>query len=169
MARQEWDTKTWEDLIARVQSLLANEESEAQVRSEFSPTAVMLALGAMLVSYHKYGAVADGYPKHVNAIGTPDAVDRRIFASMGSSGKRLSWYYWGEKTPDGDTLIEPGNVEYLIDAMNFLMIEFMYPAHPKARYQATDRWGSPGRVATNPLFDGAGVQHTNRDLAATNE
>lgn len=31
-----------------------------------------------------------------------------------------------------------GNTEYLVDAANYLMFEFMYPQHPKAHFKATD-------------------------------
>lgn len=30
------------------------------------------------------------------------------------------------------------NTEYLVDAANYLMFEFMYPQHPKAHFKATD-------------------------------
>jgi hypothetical protein len=167
--RAEWDQKSWEDVVARVTALLNSDDGEAVTRSEFSPTAVLLALGAMQVSFHKYGSVAEGYPKRVNAIGKPDNVDRRVFGTLGSFGKRLTWYFWGEKDVEGVEFIAPGNVEYLIDAMNFLMIEFMRPAHPKAHYKATDRWGSPGRVAVNPLYEGKGVQYKNSDLSGDDD
>lgn len=35
-----------------------------------------------------------------------------------------------------------GNKEHLVDAANFLMIEFMYPSHPNAHWEATDAEGS---------------------------
>ena len=37
-----------------------------------------------------------------------------------------------------------GNTEWLIDAANFLMIEFMYPRHPDAHFRSTDTNESPG-------------------------
>ena len=41
---------------------------------------------------------------------------------------------------------ETGNTEYLCDAANYLMFEFMYPQHPKAHFEATDSNGSAGIV-----------------------
>lgn len=161
--RATWDSKEWEQLLARVQSMLAS-EAAPYTRSEFSPSAVMLMLAAMQISFHKYGAVADGYPQRVNAIGLPDQVDRRVFGTMGSFGKRLSWYFFGERDADGEQYIAPGNVEYLVDAMNFLMIEFMRPAHPQAHYTATDKDGSPGRVARHAMYDGEAMQFKNTDI-----
>lgn len=39
-----------------------------------------------------------------------------------------------------------GNTEYLVDAANYLMFEFMYPQHPKAHFKATDSNESAGIV-----------------------
>lgn len=77
----------------------------------------------MAMSYLKYGAVADAYPIHV------DAID--------SMKQRLSEY---KKT---------GNLEFLMDASNFLMIEFMHPAHENPIYEPGDSDKSPGRVVTH--------------------
>lgn len=75
---------------------------------------------AMTASFYKYGPVKENYPQNV------DAVE--------SLKKRLKQY------------AETGNTEYLIDVANFAMIEFMYPKHEKAFYQATDSDKSPGLV-----------------------
>jgi hypothetical protein len=77
----------------------------------------------MAVSYHKYGAVADGYPDRVDA--------------MASLKLRLDRY------------AETGNTEFLIDAANFAMIEFMHPRHPAAHFRPTDSDESPGRLTTS--------------------
>lgn len=37
-----------------------------------------------------------------------------------------------------DKYIEMGNTEFLCDAANYLMFEFMYPQHEKAHFRATD-------------------------------
>ena len=74
----------------------------------------------MGVSYFKYGAVADAYPKRVDAIASLKA--------------RLDRY-------DHD-----GNTEWLMDVANFAMIEFMHPRHPEAHFRATDSKESPGRA-----------------------
>lgn len=44
------------------------------------------------------------------------------------------------------TYRDTGNTEYLMDAANFCMIEFMYPQIPGAHFTATDSTGSPGLV-----------------------
>ncbi len=72
---------------------------------------------SMLVSYHKYGKVADAFPHKVNAIASLD--------------KRLRLYK------------ETGNADYLIDIANFAMIEFMQPAHEEFHDDPTD--GGEGR------------------------
>ena len=41
---------------------------------------------------------------------------------------------------------ETGNTEYLVDAANYLMFEFMYPQHPQAHFRATDSKESAGIV-----------------------
>lgn len=45
-----------------------------------------------------------------------------------------------------DKYKETGNTEYLLDAANYLMFEFMYPQHPKAHFRATDSKESTGIV-----------------------
>lgn len=42
--------------------------------------------------------------------------------------------------------IETGNTEYLCDAANYLMFEFMWPQHPDAHFRATDSSESAGVV-----------------------
>lgn len=73
----------------------------------------------MEVSYAKYGPVRDAYPSKFNA--------------MEDLQRRLCKY------------IETGNTEWLIDAANFCMIEFMCPSHPRAHFKATESHESPGR------------------------
>lgn len=73
----------------------------------------------MEVSFHKYGPIKDGFPHKVDAIG--------------SLTTRLREY------------AKTGNTEYLVDAANFAMIEFILPRHPNAYFEGTDASGSPGR------------------------
>ena len=80
-------------------------------------------LDRMAVSFHKYGAVNDAYPDRVDAIA--------------SLKVRLERY------------AEDGNTEWLMDAANFAMIEFMRPRHPDAHFKATDSGESPGRITTS--------------------
>lgn len=39
-----------------------------------------------------------------------------------------------------------GNTEYLLDAGNYAMFEYMYPQHEKAHFRATDSSESAGIV-----------------------
>ena len=87
--------------------------------SEFSIRFVQGMADRMAVSFHKYGLVADAYPSKVDAIA--------------SLKKRLELY---EGT---------GNAEWLMDASNFAMIEFMCPRHPSAHFRSTSSDESPGR------------------------
>lgn len=41
---------------------------------------------------------------------------------------------------------DTGNREFLLDAANYLMFEFMYPQHPKSHFRATDSSESAGIV-----------------------
>lgn len=92
------------------------------LQSEFSFPFVQGMQDRMLVSYHKYGPVADGFPHKVDAISS--LTDRlREYAAT-------------------------GNTEFLMDVANFAMIEFMYPKHPQAHFRATDSDESPGRRST---------------------
>lgn len=98
--------------------------------SEFSFEFIRLMKNRMDFSYYKYGMIKDAYPHKVNA--------------LESMEKRLEKYR------------QTGNTEWLVDAANFLMIEFMLPAHPKAHFKATESHESPGRFS---LEDGM----TNKD------
>lgn len=87
--------------------------------SEFSNEFVDGMRARMDVSHAKYGSIHDAYPHKVDAL---ESMQKRI-----------------------DKYIATGNTEFLIDASNFLMIEFMLPAHPRAHFKATDSHESPGR------------------------
>ena len=87
--------------------------------SEFCTQFLQGMLDRMAVSYAKYGLVADAYPHKVDAI-------RSLQARL-------------------DKYAQTGNTEYLMDAGNFAMIEFMKPKHEDAYYEPTDVKGSPGR------------------------
>lgn len=115
---------------------------------------------AMMVSYYKYGAVAEAYPDRVDA--------------LESLKLRLKFYFEGKRNPDAgeagepEFLVAPGNVEYLVDVANFAMIEFMFPKHSSAYYKATDSHGSPGRVPTAALYEGVPNQIGNANLESVN-
>lgn len=91
------------------------------LKTEFSEDFTEKMKNRMITSYYKYGKVADNYGnQNVNAIKSLE--------------KRIQKYK------------ETGNTEWLVDAANFAMIEFMYSQHENAHFQATDSDKSPGLV-----------------------
>ncbi len=86
----------------------------------FSPDFVKKMRNRMLTSHYKYGKASEAYPDKINAL-----------ACM---RERMKLYD------------ETGNKEWLVDAANFLMIEYMFPAHPEAHFRSTDSDESPGLV-----------------------
>lgn len=92
--------------------------------SEVSVTFLQGMVDRMGLSYFKYGLVEEAYgPRVVNR---GDA--------LRSMRKRLDKYR------------ETGNTEWLMDAANFDMIEFMFPDHEEAHFRPTDADESPGRI-----------------------
>jgi hypothetical protein len=87
--------------------------------TEFSDSFVKKMRVRMETSYFKYGPVADN-------VKTVDVIE--------SAKKRIGKY------------LQDGNTEWLVDAANFLMIEFMYPKHSKAHFRSTGSHESPGVV-----------------------
>lgn len=92
--------------------------------TEVSDVFIQGMVNRMLVSYHRYGAVADSFGKIDNPA---------------SAWQRMAKYH------------QTGNSEFLIDAANFLMMEFM-KAGPEA-FQAQDHDQSPGRTRTDGTVD----------------
>lgn len=91
-----------------------------EVNSEFSLQFLQGMIDRMTVSYYKYGKVADAFPRKINAL---DTLQRCL-----------------------DKYADTGNKEYLIDAANYCMIEFMKPRIEGAHYTPTDSHASTGRV-----------------------
>jgi hypothetical protein len=87
----------------------------------------------MSVSFYKYGPVKTSTSDHIKSL-----------------EQRLERYK------------EDGNLEWLMDAANFAMIEFMVPRHPQAHYSPTDSSESPGRVT----LDGKVTQESHRETAS---
>jgi hypothetical protein len=106
--------------------------------TEFSDEFVEGMKSRMVVSYYKYGKVSDAYPEKVNAIT--------------SLTDRLRKY------------AETGNTEFMIDAANFAMIEFMHPSHPSAFFEGTDSDQSPGRRSRR----GGTIDHRGNDEIGIN-
>lgn len=88
--------------------------------SEWSPEFIVGMLQRMAVSFHKYGPIDRAFPHKVNAVE--------------SMGLRMRTYF------------KTGNTEFLIDAANFAMIEFMKPGRVGASFRPTDAGESPGRI-----------------------
>jgi hypothetical protein len=95
------------------------------LKTEFSEEAIQLMRNRMATSYFKYGRVIDAQR------GTKD---KPPIDNKANIQKRLSMYY------------ETGNKEWLIDAMNLMMMEYMYPQQPGAHFRATDSHESPGMI-----------------------
>lgn len=91
---------------------------ETILKRDFSEEFVAKMKNAMLLSHYKYGYVSQTYPELAQA--------------YKCIRERLELYE------------ETHNTEYLVDAANFCMIEFMFPAFADARYIATDSDKSPG-------------------------
>lgn len=72
------------------------------------------------ISYLKYGSIHDNFP-HKRS-GLENAMVRI------------------------DRYLETGNKEELMDAANYLLIEWLLPNHPNAHFRATDSDESPGAV-----------------------
>lgn len=94
--------------------------------SEYSTLFIQGMLDRMGMSHIKYGKIIDAYPDKVNAL---DSMMLRV--------KRYQ---------------QTGNREFLIDAANFLMIEFIIPSIKDHYFKATDSKESPGRVWRDKKF-----------------
>lgn len=107
------------------------------LKTEFSEKFLDGMRNRMVVSFYKYGFIADAFPSKVQAIA--------------SLQDRLRKY------------AETGNTEWLIDAANFAMIEFMHPTHPDAHFAGTDDDASPGRVSAT---SGRRDKRDNREIGS---
>lgn len=88
---------------------------------DWSPLFEELRKNRVQVSHHKYGSVRKNYKNgNINALET-----------MMRCVEKYN---------------QTGNTEYLVDAANYLMFEFMYPQVPGAKFTATDDSGSAGIV-----------------------
>ncbi len=128
--------------------------------TEVSETFLQGMAARMAMSWFKYGNVADAYPSKVNAI---ESLFLRLVRYMGVDRFReaaesvLSKMELAENEPHRRA---SGNTEYLIDAGNFAMIEFMRPRVEGAFFEPTDASGSPGRVKAS-----GDINQTSNDFA----
>lgn len=88
-------------------------------RSEFSEQFLQGMLDRMAMSYSTYGKVKDAFPNKVDAL-----VSMRARVSKYTQTKNLEW---------------------LMDAANFIMIEFMCPSIEGTKFEPTSAKESPGR------------------------
>lgn len=89
------------------------------VSKQYSERFDQLRKNRVEVSCYKYGPAEINFGRHY--------VD-----ALGSAKKCVDKYN------------ETGNTEYLCDAANYLMFEFMFPSHEKAHFRATDSGESAG-------------------------
>lgn len=94
---------------------------EPNMKKEYSERFDTLRKNRVEMSFHEYGPAKTNFgDKLVDAIGSHDLCI--------------------EKYKD------TGNTEYLLDAANYLMFEFMYPQKEGAYFEPTDSDGSAGTV-----------------------
>lgn len=91
------------------------------MKMEYSEEVDKMRKNRVEVSFHKYG------PARIN-------FGERLVDAIKSSDLCVEKY---NKT---------GNTEYLLDAMNYLMFEFMFPQKEGAYFKATDSKESAGHV-----------------------
>lgn len=103
--------------------------------SEYSVEFLEGMLNRMAVSHFKYGKVEEGMAK----------IDAII-----SACRHIEQY------------ADDNNTEHLVDAANFLMMEFMFPANG-GKFTPTGTEGSIGRVTV----DGVVTQTPNNEIGAT--
>lgn len=98
-----------------------NEELKFQVKvGNYSTRFDKLRQNRTSTSYYKYGSGKKNFPNNVDALATMQ--------------KCIEKYK------------ETKNTEYLCDAANYLMFEFMYPSIPNARFKPTNSEDSAGIV-----------------------
>jgi hypothetical protein len=95
--------------------------------SEFSKEFAQGMVDRMAASFFKYGRVAEGFPNRIRALQLDGERDE------GCLEMKLRKYR------------ETGNTEWLMDAANYCLIEFMHPRHPNAHFRPTDSKDSNGR------------------------
>jgi hypothetical protein len=90
--------------------------------TEYSVEFLQGMVNRMGVSYYKYGLVADAVG-HIDFLAN---IQRRV-----------------------DEYVRTGNTEFLMDAGNFAMMEFMHPSVAGAHYRPTDSDEAPPRSTTD--------------------
>ena len=99
-------------------------------KNEYSHKVDELRQNRVQTSFYKYGSAKHNF-------------GRRYVNTLGSNERCIEAYN------------RTGNKEYLLDAMNYLMFEFMYPQKDGAYFRPTDSKESAG-------IDGISVRETER-------
>jgi len=94
------------------------------LKTEWSEEFDELAKNRSVTSYFKYGPIAVNF-------------GQKLASATKSVALCLTKYE------------ETGNTEYLVDARNYLMFEFIYPQHKNAHFRATESSESAGRSGTS--------------------
>ena len=87
---------------------------EEILKTEYSSRFDDIRKNMMIASFFKYGPMKDNYDNF------------KCMNALGNIEKRIAKYK------------ETGNTEFLADAANFAMIEFMYPSIEGAKYTPTE-------------------------------
>lgn len=91
------------------------------------PFFLQAMMNRMGVSYHKYGSFYTMFPN--------------LKTGVDNASQRIEKYR------------EDGNMEWLVDAANYLMMEFQAPSHPEAHFRATSSDESPGSIMRDGGID----------------
>jgi hypothetical protein len=97
------------------------ETREQILARDYSEEFDALRQNRIVQSWYKYGWTSETY-------------GNKLADAMACAEQRVALY---RKT---------GNREHLVDAANFLMIEYMHPQHPNAHFRAESSEESPGLV-----------------------
>lgn len=98
---------------------LSNEQLKELIKvGNYSSRFDELRQNRCAVSLYKYGSAKQNFPDKVNALKTMQMCV--------------------------DKYLETGNTEYLLDAGNYIMFEFMYPSLQNAFFKATESSDSAG-------------------------
>lgn len=108
---------------------MKNINTELILRTEYDLNFDELRKSRMCTSYYKYGPMVDNYKMH-KTIDALKSLQIRI-----------------------DKYLETGNTEYLVDAANFAMIEYMYPSVPGAKFLGTDDTCGVHGMGVNQIKD----------------
>ncbi len=89
------------------------------IKEEYSEKFDELRKNRVKTSFYKYGSASINF-------------GHSLVSALGSLQKCIDKYN------------ATGNTEYLTDAANYIMFEYMYPKHPQAHFKATDSAESAG-------------------------